>query len=230
MEWLYGIDAVAHSSALQSHGKTIAVLPSGLDNIFPKENINLFNEIIEKSGLVITEYPPKTKAKDKYFLNRNRIVSGISIGVLVIEGVYRSGTSVTAKLAKAQDKKVFAVPHEIWDSHGVGPNTLIRKGAILATSAKDVIEEFPFLEYKKLKNDSINLFTKKENNFTKKQLKNKEYETIYNLINDKPISINEIYMKSKENISKINNILFMLEVEGYIKKEAGGYICTTIDK
>lgn len=231
MVWLFGIDTVAHSQTLYAHGKTIAVLPSGLDNIFPKSNKNLFKKIIQNDGLVITEYSPKTEAKSEYFLERNRIVSGISIGVLIIEGVHRSGTSVTAKLAKIQNKKVFAVPHEIWNSHGIGPNNLIRNGAILVTCPKDIIEEYKFLEYDQNKAVSENSLEDQESKKElKKELKNKEYEDIYSLINEKPISINEIYLKSKENISKINNILFMLEVEGYIKKEAGGYVCTTIEK
>ena len=211
MGWLFGIDSVAHSQTLHAHGNTIAVLPSGLQNIYPKTNKNLFKQIIKNGGLVITEYSPKTKANSKYFLERNRIVSGISIGVLIIEGVYRSGTSVTAKLAKLQNKKVFAIPHEIWDSHGVGPNNLIREGATLVTSPQNIVEEFDFLSYIESKNISINSF---KENTCKKELKNKEYEDIYKLINEKPISINEIYIKSKESIGKINNILFMLEVEG----------------
>ena len=231
MVWQFGIDAVAHSQTLYAKGKTIAVLPSGLGNIFPKSNKNLFKKIIQNDGLVITEYSPKIKAKSEYFLQRNRIVSGISIGVLVIEGVYRSGTSVTANLAKLQNKKVFAIPHDIWDSHGVGPNNLIRNGAILVTCPENIIDEYKFLEYAQNKTIPLNSFENQQlKKDLKKELKNKEYENIYNLITEKPISINEIYIKSKESISKINNILFILEVEGYIKKEAGGYVCTTIEK
>lgn len=102
-----GIDSAAHRGALEAGGKTVAVLGSGFNNIFPKENISLYNEIIESGGVVITEYEPDVKPESSFFLARNRIVSGLSIGILVVEAMYRSGTSVTACLAKQQSRKVF---------------------------------------------------------------------------------------------------------------------------
>lgn len=141
---------------------------------------------------------------------------GLSIGILVIEAAYRSGTSVTAKLAKQQDRKVFVLPHEIEDKHGQGTNQLIRKGATLVTSTKDIIEEFEFLEYKE--------FQKKKEKKTKK-IRNKKYQEIYEIIANGNNSINEIYQKSNQSMSEINNMIVMLEIEGYITKTAGGYIC-----
>lgn len=107
-----GIDAVAHMAALKSGGRTIAVLPCGLGNIYPEENITLYKKIIQKGGTVITEYPFDKKASSNKFLERNRIVSGLSIATLVIEAAYRSGTSVTAKLANSQNRDVFCIPRE----------------------------------------------------------------------------------------------------------------------
>ena len=144
------IDAIAHISTLEVNGKTIAVLGNGLNHIFPKENKELYYKIIEQDGLVITEYEPSKQAKSENFLERNRIVSGISLGVLVVEAAHRSGTSVTAKLAKEQGRKVFVLPHEISDIHGVGTNRLIRNGAILITKTKEIIEQFKFLSYREL--------------------------------------------------------------------------------
>ena len=95
-----GTDSVAHKTALEYGGETIAVLGSGFENIYPQENLGLFESIIERKGLIVTEYPPQTRVKSEQFLERNRIVSGLSEGVLIIEAAYRSGTSVTAKLAK----------------------------------------------------------------------------------------------------------------------------------
>ena len=97
-----GTDSIAHKTALKCNGETIAVLGSGFKHIFPKENIGLFEKIIYNNGLVITEYSPEMTPKSERFLERNRIVSGLSEGVLVIESAYRSGTSVTAKLAYSQ--------------------------------------------------------------------------------------------------------------------------------
>lgn len=102
-----GIDSASHRGALEANGKTVAVLGSGFNNIFPKENISLYNEIIKNGGAVITEYDPNTKPESSFFLARNRIVSGLSIGILVVEAMYRSGTSVTAELAKQQSRKIF---------------------------------------------------------------------------------------------------------------------------
>ena len=114
-----GIDTAAHIGTLEAGGKTIAVLGCGFKHIFPKENIGLFKKIIESGGAVISEYPPETEASSKRFLERNRIVSGLSMATLVIEAAYRSGTSVTAGLAKKQGRKVFCIPHEMENMHGV---------------------------------------------------------------------------------------------------------------
>ena len=218
-----GIDTVAHTTTLEYNGKTIAVLGNGFNYIFPKENFKLYEEILENGGLIISEYSPDTKAQSEYFLQRNRIVSGIAIGVLVIESKLRSGTSVTAKIAKEQGKKVFAIPHDIDDRSGAGTNQLIRKGGMLVTCTKDIIDEFDFLEYKEIsKERSKRLIT---NKVLEIKFKDQEYQKVYDLITQNPISINEIYKKCKIELSKLNNILFMLEIEEYIEKCAGGYKC-----
>ena len=110
MEWQFGIDSVAHSSAINCGGRTIAVLPSGFEHIFPKENVDLYKNILNSGGTAITEYSQEIYADSNKFLERNRIVAGLSIGVLVVEAEYRSGTSVTAKLALEQGKMVFCIP------------------------------------------------------------------------------------------------------------------------
>lgn len=214
-----GIDTIAHKTTLEENGQTIAVLGNGLKNIFPEENIELYQQIIKKDGLVVTEYPPKEKAKSQNFLERNRIVSGLALGILVIEAAYRSGTSVTAKLALEQGKKVFSIPHELDDIHGVGTNRLIKKGAKIVTTTEDIINEFSLLQYKvPPKEEAKKLECRKICN-------NKEYDKIYQLITEEPNSLEEICKKSNKSMSEINNILLMLEIEGYIEKIAGGYVC-----
>lgn len=216
MEWHYGIDTAAHKGTLQAGGKTIAVLGSGINNIFPKENESLYKEILNNEGLIISEYAPNENPKSEYFLERNRIVSGLSIGVLVIEAAYRSGTSVTAKFAKMQGKKVFALPHEIKNSFGVGTNRLIQNGAILVTNIKDIIKEYSYLKYDK---------NKVKNDIIKKTLPDEKYIDIYNIIMKSHGSLNEIYQKSDKNVGEINHILLILELDGYIQKVSGGYKC-----
>lgn len=215
-----GIDSQAHIGTLEAKGKTIAVLGSGFNYIFPKENKELYDEILKNNGLIISEYSPDTQPASELFLQRNRIVSGISIGILVVEAAYRSGTSVTAKLAKEQGKEIFVLPHEIGDIHGTGTNRLIRQGATLVTSTKEIIEEFDFLKYIKIGNMQKEISENK-----KRKIKNEEYEKIYKLIENGEVTINQIYKKSGRSVKEINNILIMLEIEGYITKSAGGYKC-----
>lgn len=215
-----GIDTASHQSTLQANGKTIAVLPSGLKHIFPPENEELYQQIIKNGGLVVTEYSPEEKAKSKRFLERNRIVSGLALGILVVEAAYRSGTSVTAKIAKQQGKKIFALPHEVDDKHGIGTNRMIQGGAKIVTCIEDIIKEFPFLFYKKPQQKREIKELKQ-----RKVCKNKEYNQIYQWITEEPISLNEIYHKANTTIAQINKILLMLELEGYIEKVVGGYVC-----
>ena len=107
-----GIDAISHREAINCGGKTIAVLPCGLNHIYPDRNKDLYKNIIKYGGTIITEYLPDEKVNYKNFLERNRIVSGLSIATLVVEAAYRSGTSVTAKLAKSQNRDVFCIPRK----------------------------------------------------------------------------------------------------------------------
>lgn len=113
-----GIDTFAHIGSYGQIGRTIAVLGSGFNNIFPEENIKLYKTILENDGLIVSEYPPQIKKQSKNFVERNRIISGLSFGIVVIEASKRSGTSITARHARSQRRKVFALPHEIWNKHG----------------------------------------------------------------------------------------------------------------
>lgn len=147
-------------------------------------------------------------------------------GVLVIEAAYRSGTSVTAKFAKKQGKVVFAIPHSIEDSHGVGTNKLIKEGAKIVTQTKDIIKEFPFLKYKEIPKEQQHKEQDNKNTKLKhKKICDKKYQEVYDIITEKPITADEIYVKVNKSISEINNILLMLEINGNIKKVEGGYEC-----
>lgn len=196
-----GIDGIAHSATLEVYGKTIAVLPCGFKNIFPENNIKLYEQILENDGLVISEYEENEKAEYNYFLERNRIVAGLSIGTLVVEGGYRSGTSVTARLAKEQEKNVFCIPSSLENSKGITPNKLIQEGAFLVTNVEDIIKNYPEL-------DLIKVEVQKEKNVEP------EFKEIYDILNyDEPIHINEIAKKLNLSISEINAKLMMLELE-----------------
>lgn len=135
-----GIDSFSHIGTLNAKGKTIAVLGSGLDNIYPKENKKLFQDIIKNDGLVITEYPLGTLALKQNFPARNRIISGISDAVLVIEARKNSGTNITVDFALEQGKDVFVVPGNIYSKTSDGTNYLITEGAIPVLSYKDILK------------------------------------------------------------------------------------------
>ncbi|MGA2984698.1 MAG: DNA-processing protein DprA [Terriglobia bacterium] len=137
-----GVDSAAHRGALEAKGKTVAVLGSGIDVIYPRENKKLAGEI-EKSGAMISEFPLGTGPTPQNFPIRNRIISGLSLGVVVVEAAEYSGSLITARLALEQNREVFAVPGNITSAQSFGPNHLIKQGAKLVDQWMDVIEEFP---------------------------------------------------------------------------------------
>lgn len=204
-----GIDKIAHDTALRYGGKTIAVLPSGLKNIYPLENLGLYKKIISSGGAVISEYMPDVRPDNKKFLERNRIVSGLGIGTLVVEAAYRSGTSVTAKITKENGKKVFCIPGSLDNNKSLGTNIMIKNGANLVTNVNDII-----CNYKNLKKTKIIKTCNVDDKF----------KDIYELIIEKPMDINLIAKLTNQNISDVMAKITILEIEGKIKKVGGNKI------
>ena len=136
-----GIDKVAHEGAIKNIGKTIAVLGSGIDVIYPKENEELYNKIIENGGLIISEFEPGTPPSKYTFPKRNRIISGLSSGIVVIEAKQKSGTMITVEYALEQGKNVYVIPGNIDSLNSVGTNALIKQGAKLVTNYMEVLED-----------------------------------------------------------------------------------------
>lgn len=134
-----GIDTIAHHTSLDAGGRTVAVLANGLDEMYPPENRGLADRTIEQ-GALISDYPLGTKPHGSYFPRRNRIISGLSLGTIVVEGDYTSGAMITARMATEQNREVFAVPGSIFSPQSRGPNSLIRDGATPVTRAEDVLE------------------------------------------------------------------------------------------
>ena len=137
-----GIDSAAHRGALEAAGKTVAVLGSGIDVIYPRENKRLAEQVTE-CGALISEFPPGTSPAPENFPIRNRTISGLALGVVVVEAAEYSGSLITARLALEQNREVFAVPGNITSAQSFGPNHLIKQGAKLVDEWMDVIEEFP---------------------------------------------------------------------------------------
>jgi len=142
-----GIDTWAHKGALDANGRTIAVLGTGIDEktIYPRENIKLSQKILENKGCLISEYPAETRGTKFSFPERNRIISGLSLGVLVVEANFGSGALITARYAKEQNKKVFAIPGSIHSINSRGCHDLIKKGARLVVNANDILKELSLL-------------------------------------------------------------------------------------
>ena len=203
-----GIDSVAHKTCLQNGGKTIAVLGSGFNNIYPKENYQLYKDILKTGGTVITEYPPEMPPNPKTFPQRNRIVSGLSEGIIVIEGKGRSGTTITGKYGLEQGKEVFCIPHGISNAYGTGPNSLIKQGAKLVTNTNEILETFETKGFK---------FNMQKN---KKQYK----DEILKLLSEEILTKEELAIKTNKSISEINQKITLLELEEKITEEPGkGY-------
>lgn len=138
-----GIDTAAHKGALKAGGRTIAVLGTGIDSVYPKENARLVNEILEGGGAVVTQFPLGTPPLKDNFPYRNRIISGLSHGVLIVEASERSGSLITARLATEQNREVMAVPGNITSRNSFGTNFLIKAGAKLVQQWQDVVAELP---------------------------------------------------------------------------------------
>jgi len=199
-----GIDTIVHKTTLEENGRTIAVLGTGIDNesIYPQRNISLVNEIIKKGGAIISEYPPGTRGTKFTFPQRNRIIAGLSMGVLVIEAPEKSGALITARFAKEQGKFVFAIPGNINSLTSKGCNKLIQEGAFLVTKSEDILAKL-----------GINI--KKEE---KKLIgKNEEENKILRLLEKRPLYIDEIIEKTKIPSQKIIIILSQMELEGKIR-------------
>lgn len=139
-----GIDTCSHLGCLNANGKTIAVVGNGLDNVYPYENKKVIEEIIDKKGVILSEYPIKTKPNPRNFPARNRIISGLSDGIVVVEAKEKSGTLITVDFALEQGKNVYVVPGNIDSENSKGTNDLIKQGAKVITCLNDILEDYMY--------------------------------------------------------------------------------------
>jgi DNA processing protein len=206
-----GIDTAAHKACIEAGGKTIAVLAGGLDNIYPKENIKLANEIINSGGAIISEYFPDVPPLNILFPKRNRIVSAVSQGVLVIEAREKSGALITANFSKKLGRKIFCVPSNISNNFSIGSNKLISNGAKCTICIEDILNEYKDMNFR-------HVYKKQTNERNIIQNVPNEYLEIYKTLLSGPIHINDICRTLNKNISEVNLALTMLELQGFVKQ------------
>lgn len=207
-----GIDGAAHFGALQN-GVTIGILGTGANICYPSCNWKLYQKIIEK-GAVVSEYPPDMKAMPYHFPKRNRIISGMSYGVVVVEAAVRSGSLITAQLAMDYDREVYAVPGNAYQKLSQGTNTLIKQGARCIMSAEDIIEVLP--DGLRIKCEVI----KKNRNKLEDELAQEE-RIVYASVSQEPIMFEKILESTQLSYERINTTLLELEVKGLIQRLPG---------
>ena len=210
-----GIDTFAHKGALERGGRTIAVLGTGIDekSLYPKENLKLARKILENKGCLVSEYPPGSPGLKQNFPERNRIISGLSLGVLIVEAKFGSGALITANWAKIQGKKIFALPGSIHFPNSQGCHFLIKQGAKLAENANDILKEF-----------NLPCLTSGV-----KQVKGKtlEEQLILEVLKQENLHIDKIIEKTKLSPQVVSSILTLMEIENKVKNLGGNvYIIT----
>lgn len=211
-----GIDSKAHEGALDAGGRTISVLGCGIDVVYPPENVRLFDRIVEAGGAVITEYHPGDRPNSWHFPERNRIISGISSGVLVVEAGEKSGALITARLADEEGRDVFCVPGNITSKTSKGANSLIKIGANLVDDYQDIMFECGW----KVENKNNGKIT--VDNF--ENLNDTEKTIVSIIIKNKNITIDELCDKAGLSVAELNSLITMMEISGVIKKLPGGVL------
>ena len=214
-----GIDAKSHEGALSGVSPTVAVIGCGIDIAYPKTNAPLMKKIMEK-GMVISEYPPGTPPEKFRFPERNRIISGLCQGTLVVEADFKSGSLITAKTAREQDRDVFAVPGNINSTYSKGTNYLLKDGAFFVTCPEDITKCY-HLDYPQL-------FLSMERDVVTAEEDNDSPESrILNAIGSGTVHTDTICSKSGLDIGTVNSTLLMMELTGKIIKMPGGYYSRT---
>jgi len=206
-----GIDGASHRGALAAQGYTIAVTGTGLDRVYPARHKDLALEIVE-TGLMVSEFPPGTLAKSNHFPRRNRIISGLCQGLLVVEAAIQSGSLITAKMALEQNREVFAIPGSIHNPLARGCNALIREGAKLVETTQDILEE-------------LNVVYQQDKEMLPVAMQSTldlEQQTLLNRVMFSPTSIDNLVENSDLSIESISSMLLILELQGYLEAIAGG--------
>jgi DNA processing protein len=210
-----GIDGAAHKGALAAGGKTIAVVATGLDRVYPAQHRELAHQIAEQ-GAIVSEFPLGTSPRAEFFPRRNRIISGLSLGTLVVEAALKSGSLITARMAMEQAREVFAIPGSIHNPLSRGCHRLIRDGAKLVEMAEDIIEELGALA-----GVSVAANIETETPAVTHQ-KDGDYQILFENLGFDPIPIDKLILNSGLTADAVSSMLLLLELEGEVESLPGG--------
>jgi DNA processing protein len=211
-----GIDAAAHEGALRGNARTVAFLGHGIDSVYPAENADLASRIAER-GALCSEYPLGSPPRREHFPRRNRLISGSSLGTLVVEAARRSGSLISARLAAEQGREVFAIPGSIHNPLSRGCHQLIRQGAKLVESAEDIVSELgPMVAHLMQKSAVISAEMPATSHY------GQEYTSLLDALSYDPASADELAAHSGLTIDQVSSMLLILELEGKIEAQAGG--------
>ncbi len=212
-----GIDAAAHRGCLAAKGRTIAVFGCGVDIVYPSEHRRLAEDIM-RDGVVLSEFAPGTSPSPQNFPVRNRIISGLSLGTVIIEASEYSGSLITARLAMEQNREVFALPGNVTASQSFGPNYLIKQGAKLVQSWRDVVEELP----PELRQSILSSEDTDSRQVPELEILSAEEMSLLELISfDHATQFDKIYAKCRVEISRLSSLLLDLEMRGWIRQVPG---------
>ncbi len=210
-----GIDGVAHQGALAAGGKTIAVVATGLDRVYPAQHRELAHQIVEQ-GAMVSEYPLGTSPRPELFPRRNRIISGLSLGTLIVEAALKSGSLITARMAMEQAREVFAIPGSIHNPLSRGCHQLIREGAKLVETADDILEELGALAGVSAPETEI------EAEASSSHEKDGDYRILFEHLGFDPIPIDKLIENSGLTADAVSSMLLLLELEGEVTSLPGG--------
>lgn len=216
-----GIDTAAHDGALQGKGKTVAVLGSGLDRVYPLENLNLFHKIA-RNGAVISEFNLSAGPAPHHFPIRNRIISGMSLGTVVVEASRKSGALITAECAVEQGREVFAVPGSIRSFKSRGPHSLIKQGAKLVSDAGDIIDELPQAVKMRLSRRNLRQVSILPELSAEESL-------VFESLGPYPVHIDDLVRKISMEPGKLSSILMQLELKGIVQQSPGKFFSIETD-
>ncbi|HBH36138.1 MAG TPA: DNA-protecting protein DprA [Gammaproteobacteria bacterium] len=221
-----GIDTASHVGALQAGGFTIAVVATGLDRVYPASNRELAHTIAAE-GLLVSEFPPGTGPNARHFPSRNRIISGLSVGTLVVEAALKSGSLITARLAAEQGREVFAIPGSIHNPLARGCHGLIRQGVKLVETAEHILEELSPLLADYQESTGIDAAEDDNQRMDQPPLLDDIYLSMLDCIGYDPLTIDELIHKSRLTPEAVSSMLLVLELQGYVESLPGNRTCRT---